>query len=309
MALQDNARRSFRSSHPLAVELGMISAMLVGVFLWREVVREALPAVVATLPGIDGIVFNALVSGGLLLGGIVVLAGAYATVRNIDVALRLPSRDDGALASITALVPVVCVAITKLVGTVTGVPYNSLIKTSVAADAPLFGVLLVTGLGVIVGVPVLVVICQILIQGSFRKAARGKVAVGLTTVLAWFVMVSNTGGMATVPALGKLLGTVVFTLSVGMALYAAEQIERRWFRYLGFAPVLLITTMIVLSGVAAVQTITGGLYAVTHLAVFGVAAYAYDETESFLVPALAYGSLELANTTVVFVFEAGMQSW
>lgn len=309
MALQDGARSSFRSDHPLAVELGMITAMLVGVFLWGEVIGELLPAVVATLPGVAGVVFITLVSGGLLLGGIVVLVGAYATVRNIDVALGAPSRSDSGLAGIAVLVPVGCVAVTKLVGTATGVPYNSLTKTSVAADASLLAVLLITGLGVIVGVPVLVVICQILIQGSFGNAARGKGAVVPTTVLAWFLLVSNTGGLATVPRVGKLLGTVVFTLSVGVALYATEQIERKWFRYLGFVPVVLITASIVLSSIAAVQTITGGLYAATHLAVFGVAAYVYDETESLFVPALAYGSLLLANTTVVLVFEAGMQSW
>jgi len=80
-------------------------------------------------------------------------------------------------------------------------------------------------------------------------------------------------------------------------------------RYLTYAPVLLVTAVIVLSGVAEIESVAGGLFVTTHLAVLGIAAYAYERTNSVLVPALAYTSLLLANTTVMFVFEAGMQSW
>jgi hypothetical protein len=309
MSLQNGASTSLRSNHPFAVELGIITALLIGVYLWRELVREALTAVFGTQPVVGGLLFSALVSGGVLLLGLVVLTGAYATFRDINTGLRLPSRNDATLAGIAVLVPVVCVAATKLVGSVTGVPYNSLTKTSVAADASVLPVLLIAGLGLIVGVPVLVVICQVLIQGSFEQVVSADVAVVLTTVMAGFVMVSNTGGLATVPELGKLLGAVVFTLALSVAVYATERVAHSWLRYLGVAPVLLVTAIILLSGIAEIETIAGGLYAATQLIVLGVAAYTYSETESLFVPALAYASLLLANRTVVFVFEAGMQSW
>lgn len=309
MSLRNSTSSSPRSNHPFAVELGTITALLVGVYLWRELVREALTTVFGTPPVVGGMFFSALVSGGVLLLGLIVFTGAYATFRDIDVGLGLPSRNDAPLAGMAVLTPVICVAVTELVGTVTGVPYTSLTKTSIAADAPVLPVLLVAGLGLIVGVPVLVVICQILVQGSFERVVSANVAIVLTTAMTGFVMVSNTGGLATVPELGKLIGAVVFTLALGVAVYANERVDRSWLRYLGVAPVLLVTAISILSSVAEIATMAGGLYAATQLAVLGVAAYTYDETESLFVPALAYASLLLANRTVVFVFEAGMQSW
>ena len=309
MSLQNSASASLRSHHPFAVELGIVTALLLGVYLWREFVRGALTAVFGTPPVIGGIFFSALVSGGVLLLGLIVFTGAYAMYRDIDIGLRLPARNDATLAGMAVLTPVICVTVTKIVGTVTGVPYNSLTKTSVAADASVLSVLLIAGLGLIVGVPALVAICQILVQGSFEQVVSTDAAIVLTTVMTGFVMVSNTGGLATVPEFGKLVGAVVFTLSLGVAVYASERIDSRWLRYLGFAPVLVVTAIIILSSVAEIETIASGLYAATQLAVLGVAAYTYNETESLFVPALAYASLLLANRTVVFVFEAGMQSW
>lgn len=309
MSLQNGTSSSLRSDHPVAVELGIITALLIGVYLWRGLVREGLTVVVGTPPVVGGMVSGALVSGGVLLLGLIAFTSVYATYRDIDIGLGLPSRNDATPAGIAVLVPVVCVAVTKLTGAVTGVPYNSLTKTSVAADAPVLPVLLIAGLGLIVGVPVLVVICQVLIQGSFEQVVSAKAAIVLTTVMTGFVMVSNTGGLVTVPEFGKLVGAVLFTLSLGVAVSANDRTDSRWLRCLGFVPVLLVTAIIILSGIAEIETIAGGLYAATQLAVLGIAAYTYNETESLLIPALAYASLLLANRSVVFVFEAGMQSW
>jgi len=309
MSLHSGSNPFSRSTRPLALELGVITAVLVVVYLWRELVRATLTTVLGTPPIVGGVLFSGLVSGGILLLGLLVFAGTYARFRDIDIGFRLPSRDDVTPAGIAVLAPVVCVAVTKLIGAVTGVPYNSLTKTSVAADASVLPVLLVAGLGLIIGVPVLVVICQVLIQGSFDQVVSANAAIVLTTALAGFVMVSNTGGLATVPEFGKLVGAVVFTMALGVAVYANERVSRRWLRYLGVAPVLLVTAIIILSGIAEIETIAGGLYVATQLTVLGVAAYTYNETESLIIPALAYASLLLANRTVVFVFEAGIQSW
>lgn len=49
------------------------------------------------------------------------------------------------------------------------------------------------------------------------------------------------------------------------------------------------------------------LVAVTELV--GVAADAYDRTDSHVAPALAYASVLLANRAVVVVFETGLRRW
>ena len=46
-----------------------------------------------------------------------------------------------------------------------------------------------------------------------------------------------------------------------------------------------------------------------RLAVLGIAAYAYDRTESLLVPALTYAAFLATSEAVVFLLEAGVQHW
>ncbi|MFC6873502.1 hypothetical protein [Halobellus marinus] len=309
MSLQTRTGSAVRGTYPLAVELGLITALLIGVYLWRELVFEVVPAVGGTPLTVGGTVVSAFVGGGVLVLGLVGFTAVYVRWRYITVGLGLPARTDGALVGLAVLTPIVCVAITKLTGAVTAVPYNSLTKTSVASDAAVVPLLLITGLGVSIGVPMLVVVCQVLIQGGFEQVVSADTAIVLTTVLAGFAMVSGTGGLSTVPEAGKLIGAVVFTLSFGVAVYVNERVDRTWLRYLGFVPVLLVTVISFLSGIAGIETIAGALYAGTQLAVLGIAAYTYTETESLLVPAMAYTSLFLANRAVVVVFEAGMQNW
>jgi len=309
MSLQNDAKPAATSNQPIVLEFGIITALLVGVYLWRELVSEVLATVFGKPPVVGGVLLGGLVSGGILLVGLIGFTVAYSRFREIDLGLRLPSLKVAPLVGLAVLTPIICVALTKLVGVVTGVPYNALTKTSIAADAPVLPVLLIAGLGLIIGVPMLVVICQVLIQASFDQVVGSETAIVLTTAVAGFVMASNTGGLAPVPELGKLIGAIAFMLTLGVAVYANERLDNDSLRYLGFAPRVVVTTIIAFAGIAGVETVAGGLFAVTQLAVLGVAAYTYDRTASLLVPALAYAALLLANRTVVFVFEAGMQSW
>jgi hypothetical protein len=309
MSLQNDGRTPITTIHPVVLEIGIVTALLVGVYLWRELVSQVLTTVFGRPPSVGGVFVSGLVNGGVLLFGLIGFTVAYSRFREIDLGRRLPSRKAVPLVGLAVLTPIICVALTKLVGVVTGVPYNALTKTSIAADASVLPILLIAGLGLIIGVPMLVVICQVLIQASFEQVVSADTAIVLTTAVAGFVMVSNTGGLATVPELGKLIGAIAFTLSLGVAVYANERLENDWLRYLGFAPVVFVTAIIVFAGIAEVGTVAGGVFAVTQLAVLGIAAYTYDRTASLLAPALAYAALLLANRIVVFVFEAGMQSW
>jgi hypothetical protein len=255
------------------------------------------------------VLVGGLITGGLFLAGLLLFVRAYTVFRNIELELTLPSWTDLPVLGLAGLAPVVLVGLTKLVGTLTGVPYNSLTKASVAADASVLPVVLLTGLGLLITVPALVMVCQLLVQESFNRVVGSSETVVLTALVTGFAMVSNTGGPTMVPDRGKLIGVVLFALLLVVTGYVGGRIDRARRRYLAYVPVLTLALIIVLSRVASVETVTGGLFAVVHLAVFGVAAYAYDRTGTPLGAALAYASLLLANRAVVFVFETGMHSW
>ena len=308
MSLQRHDRFDRRPSHPIAVEFALVTATLVGVFLWRRLSRAAFSVVFGS-PAFDGPVVGGLVTGGFFVGGVALFAALYAGVRGVDVGLSLPTRDDLEPLGVAVALPVALVALTKLVGVATGVPYNSFTKTAYAADAPVTAVLVVAGLGVAVAVPVLVIVCQVLVQGSFRRVVDGESAVVLTTLVTGFVAVSTAGGVTAVPDRGKIAGSALFALLLVGGLYARDRIDGGRLRSLVLAPAALFVALVVLSGVAAVGSVAGGLFALAHLAVLGVAAATYERTGSVAVPAVAYATLLLANRLVVFLFEAGMQSW
>ncbi|SFG91629.1 hypothetical protein SAMN04488063_3286 [Halopelagius inordinatus] len=304
------ALRSGRSSllHPIAAEFALVTAALVGFVLWRRVVTASLSAAFGTPPAPGGLLLYGLGYGGLLVAGLAAFAGAYAAVRDIPLGLSFPSRADRRVVGATVAVPLVLVGVTKLVGVLTDVPYGSLTKSSYAVDAPLAPVLLVAGLGLLVGVPVLVVVGQVVVQGSFERAVGRSQAVVWTTLVTGFAMTSSDG-LTTAPGTGKLVGIALFSLALAVALYAAGHVARAGLRYLAYAPVLLFVALVVASGVAEIDSVAETLFAATHLAVLGIAAHAYERTDSLLPPALAYASLSLANGFVVFAFEAGLRSW
>lgn len=298
-----------RTSHPLVTEFALAVVVLAGFYLWLRVVPTAPSPTFDALPFSGSLLVDGLVRSGLLLAGLCLFAGAYATQRGIEVGVAPPSGDDLSLAGSALLIPAVLVGLTKVVGDLTGVPYGSLTLTAVAADAPVEPFLVVTGLGLFVGVPSYLLTCQVVVQGSFENAVDGDVAVVLTTVVTGFLLTGSPGGLSPVPELGKLVGAVLLVLAVGVALRVPERVDRRWLRFLAYAPAILLAALVVLSGVAAVESVAGGLFVTTQIVVLGLAAYAYERTDTLLVPALAYLSLSLTSSAVVFVFEAGMRSW
>jgi len=309
MALRNNSVGSPRTSHRLAGELGVVTAVLVGVLLWQRLVRETTAVVFGTPGAFDSLLVNGLVNAVILLGGLVAFVAAYAAVRDFDVGLRLPARGDLPVVALAALLPVVLVALTKAVGVLTGVEFNALVMMSVAADASLRPVVLVTGLGLLVGVPALALTCQVLVQRSFERVMGRGGAVAATTLVAGFVMVSDTGGLASVPETGPLAGVVLFALLVAGALFVAERTDDDRVRVLAALPALALVALIALSVVVELTSVAGAVFGISQLAVLAVAAYAYARTDSLLAPAIAYASFRVASRAIVVFLEAGLQSW
>lgn len=291
------------------MEFVFVSTIFVWLYLWRHLLSSILQILLGSPPWFGGILIDGLLSGALFVAGLIVFTAVYVTYRGIDVALGLPNQTELALIGMAGLVPAVLAGVTKLVGTITHVPYNSLTMTSYGADATLTSILPIVGLGLIVGVLTLVIVCQILVQESFNQVANADVAIILTTTVTGFALMSNAGGLTPVPDLGKLIGVVLFTVTLGVGLFVETYVSDERLRLLSYLPVLMVTVVIVISIVSEIGSITAGLFVFTHFMVLGVAAFTYERTNSLLGPTVAYTTLLLANTSIVFVFESGMQSW
>lgn len=309
MALRASSGSLPRTTRPLAIELGVVTAALIGVLLWQRVIRATTAALFGTPDAFESLVVNGLVNAVVLLGGLVVFVGAYATVRDLDVGLRLPERRDLRVLALAALLPIALVALTKAVGMLTGIGFNALVMTSVTADASLWPIALVTGLSLLVGVPALVLTCQVLVQRSFERVVDRTSAVVATTLVAGFVMVSDTGGLASTPEAGPLAGIVLFVLLVAGALFVAERTDDDRVRTLAALPAAAVIAVVALSAVVEITSVAGAVFGCSQLVVLAIAAYAYTRTDSLLAPALAYASFQIASKAVVVGFEAGMQGW
>ena len=299
-------RRGFASAkRPLATELSVVTAGLVVLFLWSRLVGLAASrAAVGSLPSAGWVPVGPAFVGGLFALGVVALAGVFAAVRGVDPGLSLPSRADLRFVGPAVAVPIALVGVTALVGRYTGVPYSSLTMTYYS-DPAAPATLALVGVGTAVAVPCLTATCQVLVQGSLTRAFDGRRAVLATTLVAAFATLSTAGGLTAVPKRGKLAGAAAFVLVLAVLRYAADAADGDRVRSLAAVTASLFATVLLFAGVAGVESLAGGLFALTHLGVLGVAAYAYERTGSLLVPALAYLSVSLSNAAVVLIVEAG----
>lgn len=314
MSLQSGPLETVRSDHPLTTELAAVVAVLLAVSLWEHLAREFVLPGVGFGPGgygyavIDSLLLTSVVTGGILLVGVAAIAGVYVTVRDVEVGGARPT---GRVPTVVgaALAPVALVALTKLVAAVSGTTYGALFQRSYGdpATVELFATTVV--LMMVVVVPLLLLVCQVVVQGGLRRAVDGDAAVLLTTLVAGFLLVDATGGLAMLPEPGRVVGTVLFVLAVTAAAYGWERFDRRWLRYLSLVPVALLVGASVVSGVAAVETVPAVLFVGVKVGVLGVAASAYERTESLLAPALTYAAFLATSEAVVFFLEAGVQHW
>jgi hypothetical protein len=208
-----------------------------------------------------------------------------------------------------ALAPVALVALTKLLAAGAGTTYGALFQRSYGEAATVGHFATMAVLTLLVVVPMLLLVCQVIVQGGLQRVVGGDAAVALTTLLAGFLLVDATGGLAMFPERGRVGGAVRFVVGVAVAAYGWERYDRRWLRYLSLVPVALLGGATVVSAVAAVETVPPVLFVGLKLGVLGVAAYAYERTESLLSPALTYAAFLAASEAVVFSLEAGVQHW
>ena len=295
-----------RKHHPITTELGLVVAVATGFAFWPRVASAVSTPVLDSLPLPGSLLVDGLVTGGFLLAGLCLFTGAYARLRDVEIGIGLPASEDFGLAALALALPAALVGLTKSVGALTGVPYSSLTRTYVAADASVEPFLVVTGLGLFVGVPSVLLLCHVVVQGSFEKVMDDDFAVGATTVATGFLLTGNSGILSAFPGRGKLAGAALFVLAIVVALFATRRVRRGWLRALAFLPAILLVGVTVVSAGLSVGSVAAGLFGLAQVAVLGLAAYAYERTDTLVVPALAYVSFYLTGKAIVFVFEAGV---
>lgn len=291
-----------RLDRPIVLEFAVVVGLIVLTYLWQHLLTEAWMAYGDALPlASDAAALG--VSGLVYLAGIGGIAAAYVWLRDVEVALGLPALGQLPVVALAVVAPAVLVGLTALAGTYTDVPFGDLTASSYGSvpSRQLLGLLVVVG--PILGAATYSLLCQVLVQGTFARTVEGPVASLLTALVTGFLLVQTSGGLTTRPDRGHLLAAAIFAVALGLGVAATERVERSWMRALAFVPAAGIVGLAVLEAVAAIGTVAGGLFVATNVAVLGLAAVAYDRTESLLVPALSYLSLLVAVQVVLLAVQ------
>lgn len=292
--------RLFR--HEVAVELGAVVALLLGFSAYTVGLSAALDPYF-----LDSDTSLLLVGNTLVLTGAGVLATAAAAWRGYPLPVSLPDRADGwhvaAAVAGTGLLATVPFA---LLAMRTGTGLDHVVAT-LADPGGVFSTRTLIRLSLFV--PGMAILYHGLVQGSLRHAfgdARGLAAVG-TTLLGGYLaaptvtIYGSFGNGPWLSILGRRAAVVfLFVLAVGVAAAADRRTENDRLRALARLPVLAALVLAVLVLTAAVDSPGGALVVATRTAVIGVAAAAFDATDSLIVPALVYATFA-AVSSVLYV--------
>lgn len=298
--------------HPLARE-AVVVALLFGSFLvWIEALRpigymvaSATDPLITVNSDAWALANNALVNGAILVAGMVVFTAIYARVRDLPPSPGVLDRSDLPLLAAATLVPPVGVALVYGLAGVTGTTLSALTDTYVAADTSLVLPMVVTALGLFVGLPAYVLLAHALVQRTLRTATGPWMAVGLTTILVGFVGPTDLAGQG----LGVRIAAVSLLLAAGIALpaYAAHSFDRVWLPWVCAVPLALFTIGFVTEWLTGLDGPATVAFALAEVGIVGLGGYTYERTDSLLAPALAYASFVVATKVTVLLFETGVR--
>ena len=145
------------------------------------------------------------------------------------------------------------------------------------------------------------------VQGTFQRVFSHdrNLAVVVTTLLGGYLVapkVLTYGTFANGPWLflwgDRAAVAVLFVLALSVAVYADEWIDDDRVRALALLPVLATLALAALHLAVETESPSGALVAITRAAVGGVAAYAYDRTESLVTPTLVYATFAIVSTVL-----------
>ena len=293
-SIDDVVRRAF------VVELGIVVVLFVGFYAFTIGLDNALDPYF-----LDSDATLLIIRSVLVLAGMGVLVASHASWRGYSLPASIPERTDGPLigvavagTAILATLPFLLLTVHMDVG-ISHVAFTVADLGGVFFNRTLIRVaLFVSGM--------------VLLYHAFVQAALQRVfghdrdlAVAVTTVLGGYLVtptVLTYGAFANGPWL-FLWGTravvaILFVLALGVAVYADERVDDSRVHALARLPVLATLAFAVVVLTVAADSPTGALVMTTRVAVVGVAAYAYDGTESMVAPTLVYATFAIVSTVL-----------
>lgn len=279
----------------VVVELALVVAALIAVSAYSVAVDAALDPYF-----LDSDTALLLLRSALVLLGIGVLTAAYAAWRGYSLRASMPATSDarvvGAAVAVAALLATPSFALLA-VRTGTGVEH---VASTLADAGAVFTLRTLTRIALFVAGMAL--LGHALVQGALgRVIGRGR-AVVATTMLGGYLAAPTTITYGTfaagpwLPAWGRRAAVaLLFVLALGVVVAAERRVDDDRLRTLATLPLLAAVALVVLVLAAAADSPGGAVVALTRAAVIGVAAYAYDATDSLLVPALAYAAFAVVS--------------
>lgn len=282
------------------VELGVVATLLVGFQAYLVGLNNVLDPYF-----LDSDITLSLVRGLLSLAGMGALVTAYAVYRGDSLPVSLPDRPDGRLLggvvvatvtlAVAAFVPLggqAGVGITDIVSAVLGLPDLLLDRTLVRLTVFVLG---------------MVLLYHGLVQtGLQRILDRDRnLTVAVTTLVGGYLVTPqfpSYGTFGDAPWLyiwgTRAVVAAVFVLALGVTVYAKGRTGDGRIRALAMLPVVAAVALTALVLATAVESPMGAVAVAPRIAVVGIAAYAYDRTESMVAPTLAYATFALVSAVL-----------
>ncbi|WP_135366164.1 hypothetical protein [Halosimplex halophilum] len=301
--------RARRGVDPRAVvaHLAVVVVLLVALEAYVNLTDAAVRPVqdlVAASTGINPHLIRAVVQSLLVLGGLGALAAVAVSERDLRFPLSVPERDAAGLVGVGALGAAVLAGLQILPAVVTGALSGGNVAAAVAGlPGQLAGRTLVFLAVFVAGMAVLY---HGLVQGLLRRSVGSERAVVATTLLSAYFATPrfgpSTGGVRGGPwldvSLTRAAVAVLVVVALAVAVYAVERVDDRRVRAAAAVPVVAAVALATVSFWQGVDLPWEALTATSRVALVGVAAYVYADTDSLLAPAAVYGSYALVSLVV-----------
>jgi|GEM_PF-2254465 len=291
----------------VVVELAVVVALLVTLEAYvnlTDAVVRPVRDVVGASTGIDPHLVRTAVQGLLVLGGLGVLAAVAASEWDLSFPLSVPERDNVGLLGLATLGAAVLAGLQILPAVVgSGITTGDVAAAVAGLPGQLAGRTLI---GLTVFVAGMALLYHGLVQGLVRRAIGREREIAAMTLLSAYFATPRFGPSLGVAQSGpwldvsgaRLAVTVLAVAALAVAVYVAERVDDRRVRAAAAAPVVAAVALATVSFWQGVELPWEALTATTRVALVGVAAYVYADTESLLAPAAVYGVYALVSLVV-----------